>query len=374
MQPKLARSNRGFTLIEILVAMALGLLVVGVAIQLYSKAVDATWRVTQRTQMQEDLRAAEDMMAKDISMAATGLTGQPGGVGLATGAGIPSPAYGCDQGQCYLPVSTRTGVNFPANPTPYLYWIIPGQGLGAQVFAGRGPTDAITVTYADMWFALQCYNVTFPNNTQATFTLQSPLQASCQTPALPEPVRAVSDDAYGLKAGDLVLFTNASGGVAVGEVTQSASGNGPAFTVNFATADALRLNQPGASAGSLQQMFASGTATTALRLLMISYYIDIPAITNIPTLMRQVNGQTPVPLAENIVDLRLDYDVYDANGNLLPNQGSPSPANINTIRKVNIQNLTARSSMRGTPGFQSLDVQTSVSVRNMSFQNRYAVK
>ena len=29
--------------------------------------------------------------------------------------------------------------------------------------------------------------------------------------------------------------------------------------------------------------------------------------------------------------------------------------------------------MHGTKGFQSLDVQTSVSLRNMSFQNRYAI-
>ena len=340
MQVKLAKSNHGFTLIEVVIAMALGLLVIGVAVQLYSSAVDATWMASQRAQMQEDVRAAEDMMAKDISMAGTGLTGQPGGVGLVAGTAT-NPIYGCDQLRCYLPVAARSGVTFPLSPTPYLNWIIPGHGLGAQVFPGSGFTDVITVTYADMWFALQCYNITFPSNTRATFTLQSPLTAGCQTPALPGPVQLVSDPAYGLKTGDLVMFTNSSGGVAVGEVTMDATGDSGPFAVNFSNPDVLKLNQPAASAGSLQQM-VGGSGTTAIRLLVITYYIDIPSTTNIPTLMRQVNGQPPVPLAENMIDLRLSYDMYDSDGDFTPAQGSPSPASINTIRKVNIEHLTAR--------------------------------
>ena len=371
MQPKTTKSSRGFTLMETVVAMGLGVLVVAAAGQLYNTAVNATQMATQRAEMQQDLRAAEDMMVKDISMAGTGLTGEPGGVGLVSGTGVTNPIYGCDQVKCYLPVSAPAGVNFPQNPTSYLYWIIPGNGLGAQVFAGQGNTDAITVVYADMWFPLQCYNVAFNSNTQIRLTLQSPLTASCSSPPLPVPVQLASDPAYGLKAGDLLLFTNSSGGLAVGEVTANVTGTSGPFTVNLTASDKLQLNQPSSTVtGSLQQM-VSGAGTQAVRLLMITYYIGMN--NGVPTLYRQVNAQTPVALADNIIDLRINYDAYDSNGNLSPAQISPTAASINTIRKVNIAHLTARSELQGNKGYQSLDAATSVSLRNMSFQNRYAV-
>jgi len=50
----------------------------------------------------------------------------------------------------------------------------------------------------------------------------------------------------------------------------------------------------------------------------------------------------------------------------------------NLIRKINIVHLTihgqlsgVRSSLMATQGFQSFDLQTSLSARNMSYNNRY---
>ena len=87
-----------------------------------------------------------------------------------------------------------------------------------------------------------------------------------------------------------------------------------------------------------------------------------------PTLMRQVNGQTPSPVAENVIDLQFNYDTYDDNGNLT---NASSPASPNLIRKVNVAHLSVRSMVRGTSGYQNMDVQTSVSARNLNFSNRY---
>jgi hypothetical protein len=43
----------------------------------------------------------------------------------------------------------------------------------------------------------------------------------------------------------------------------------------------------------------------------------------------------------------------------------------NQIRKVNIVSMTARSGTKGVQGFQAVDLATSVSVRDMSFRDRY---
>jgi hypothetical protein len=97
--------------------------------------------------------------------------------------------------------------------------------------------------------------------------------------------------------------------------------------------------------------------------------------------MRQVSGHLPVPVAENVVNLQFTYDTYDAVGNLLNavgNAGYPGTS-LNLIRKINLTHFTirsqvsgARSSMSTTNGYQSFDFQTSISARNLSYQNRYS--
>jgi hypothetical protein len=97
--------------------------------------------------------------------------------------------------------------------------------------------------------------------------------------------------------------------------------------------------------------------------------------------MRQVNGHTAVPVAENVVNLGFTYDTYDAFGNLLNAQGNAGypGTSLNLIRKINLSHLTirgqqsgARSALMTTNGYQSFDFQTSISARNLSYQNRYS--
>src|SRR5271169_5904610 len=91
-QPSKSRAH-GFTFIELMVSLALGMLVVGAAVKLFSQGVDATWVVSQRAEMQQDLRAAQGLLIKDISLAGAGLpSGQ--GIALPSGTGV-SPIYGC---------------------------------------------------------------------------------------------------------------------------------------------------------------------------------------------------------------------------------------------------------------------------------------
>ncbi|PYX70730.1 MAG: hypothetical protein DMG78_17885 [Acidobacteria bacterium] len=67
------KSRRGFSLLELLVATSIGLTVVLVMTSLFKTGMDATMRVTQRAETQQNLRAAIELMTKDISLAGAGL-------------------------------------------------------------------------------------------------------------------------------------------------------------------------------------------------------------------------------------------------------------------------------------------------------------
>jgi len=390
-----ATSTRGFTLIEMMISLALGALVLGVAVQLFSQGVNATWVISQRAEMQQDLRSATDLLLKDVSLAGSGPPVLAQGIALPTGT-ANRPLYG------YAPSCTAydncaglagTGIVYPCASNvgpciPTLYGIIPGFQQGITPPGSPSRSDVITVVYEDTVLALNCYTVTFPapppTVNPVTFTAPpNPPPASCILPPNLAFPQAVDDPVVGLKSGDLVLFSN-SAGQAIAEVT-TATGGGP-YTVTFVDGDPLWLNQSGAP-GDLSTITA-GATTVANRIYVISYYLWLlpdptGATAGTPVLMRQVNGQTPVPVAENVVNMQFTYDTYNTDGTLLNNAGDAGYSvgtSFNLIRKVNVLHLTIRSQMAGsktamaqTRGYQSFDLQTSISARNLSYQNRYGV-
>ncbi|HMC61535.1 MAG TPA: hypothetical protein VKJ01_20255, partial [Candidatus Solibacter sp.] len=302
------------------------------------------------------------------------------GIALPSGTGI-LPVYPCSQVSCnYVnaaPVAypTQTGV-------PYLYGIMPGNNLGITLNAGQGPTDIISLSYTDINFAINCYQVSMnAAGTIATFTLPSPLPSTCILPAGLAAPQALNDPVIGLQAGDLVYFqvtmgagVNASTATAIGAVTNvTAAGPANTYTVTFNVGDVGHINQPTAASGSLKSI-AGNTSGTATRLTLITYYLDISPSDNVtPRLMRAVAGKTPVPVAENVAYLKFSYDAYN-NGVVQANQNSLAAGTTPTmITKVNITHMTIRSQGRGVTGYQGLDLQTSVSARNLTFQQEYPI-
>lgn len=175
-------------------------------------------------------------------------------------------------------------------------------------------------------------------------------------------------------------------GNAVGEVTNVA-GN----TISFADSDTLNINQSNATSGNIKTFIQStgvGVPMSAVRILVTTYYVDIPrgpdgvlytSDDGPPRLMKQVNAQPPVPVAENIMGLSVTYDVIDDNGNINANLvdgglGSTPPISPNQIRKVNVS-VSARTPMKNASGvirgYQTMTLATSVGARNMSFRDRY---
>jgi len=362
-------------MLELLISMSLGMIVVAAAVKLFSSGLGAMNIVQQRAEMQQDVRASQDMLVKDITLA---------GAGIQTGAGLPAgtptnPQYGCDQTpKCYLGSANNAAIAYPGN---YLYPIQPGYQKGITLNGNQGATDIITVAYTDASFYLNCYNVTFnnANGTSVNFTTPPAPLPGCTGLTVP----AADDPQVGLAAGDLVLFTNTAGGVAIAEVS-NATGAASPYTVTFNTGDPLKLNQTTATSGSLKQLAGNAAAANAVRLYVITYYLDVlpdptGASSGTPRLMRQVSGHTPVPMAENVSNLQFTYDTYDSSGNLevgLGDAGASQGVSPLEIRKVNIAHLTLRSAVKGDAGFQSVgyqgfDLQTSISARNLSFSNRY---
>ena len=78
----------------------------------------------------------------------------------------------------------------------------------------------------------------------------------------------------------------------------------------------------------------------------MTYFIEVPpaASGQPPRLMRQVNGQSPAPVADNIIGLKVTYDLCDGtngpNCSNVPN-ALAAPFSPSQVHKVNIQIMGA---------------------------------
>src|SRR3984893_2809209 len=158
MKMRRQKPGQGFTLLELMVAMAIGLIVMAAMTSMFKAGMNSTMLLTQRTETQQNMRAAIDLMVKDISMAGAGLPS--GGIQLPTGAGSSATKFGCDQaGACHVPAHLYPNTN-------YMYGILPGyrNGVEANAVIPAAPAainDSLTSIYADYNFPLWEYLVTF---------------------------------------------------------------------------------------------------------------------------------------------------------------------------------------------------------------------
>ena len=372
------KSQRGFTLLEFMVASAIGLIVIMAMTQLFRMGMNATFTVTQRAETQQNLRAAIELMTKDISLAGSGLPS--GGLQLATAGGNSKVA--CNQsGTCYVPADTYPTGN-------YMYGILPGFGNGVQsatviTAAPAAVNDSITSIYCDYNFSLSNFKFTFPTTTSATVAVVNAAVA-------PNNILAPG----GLNVGDLLLFlvsTPGNGKTAQGtSAAQTASavaeitGLPNNLTINFAGGDPLNFNQAATAANSLANAIfnlgsglGAGNQVTACRLNAVTYFLQVPpagGTVQTPRLMRQVNGLNAVPVADNIINMQFSYDVINSvAGTMSANQSNPVGAGLSPalIQKVNMW-VMGQSLTSGGNKNQSMYLASSVAARNLSFCNSYS--
>jgi hypothetical protein len=317
--------------------------------------------VAQRAETQQNMRAAVDLVTKDVNMAGAGFTGA---IQLPAGAGNNGLSkFACDQtGTCYVPAYT-----YPAGNQ--FYGITPGylNGVQGNATVPQAPppaiNDSITVAYADYNFPLFEYNVQFPSATNIGSVTVTP--NPIYSPAPP-----AINSAGGIQVGDLVFFP---AGPAVAEVT----GITPT-TITFADLDPLNINQSGAATNPLKTVASAyhaptSNVTTAYRMFVVTYYLTVPTNGQLPRLMRQVNGLTPVPVADDIINIQFAYDIYNQSTNALDaNQPNPFGAgdSPSLIQKVNIV-VMGQSMVQGGNRSQNMYLATAVSARNLAFRNRY---
>ena len=345
------RDIRGFTIFELIIAMGLATVVLGGALALTSQAVGISDMVTQRAEMQQNGRVAVNLMSRDLSLAGTGFASE--GIQLPSGTPSQDVLFACDPADCYVTNNVY--------PQDRMFAINPGDGLGPTI--NGVATDVITLVYRDATSDLGELPLEDINVEGTIFEFDWDFDED-------------EDPVFGVKVGDVLVFT-ANGFSAVGQVTHVVDDD--EVRVMPGSADALNFNQPTAGFGSIKSIIPSGdpddddpTAETYVhRIDVITYYIDA-SDPDSPRLMRQVGGKPPVPVAENVEDLQITYDIFDetagaATADLVDAGGTP-----NLIRKTNIT-LTVRSPVESLLGreFQYVSLTTSVGSRNLTFRDRY---
>ena len=230
--------------------------------------------------------------------------------------------------------------------------------------------------YVDYSFPLNQYTIEFPDNSGGSIDVIPPAAPPPGFPAILSP--------NGIVVGDLIYLSNPKG-AAMAEVTGINVGG---TVLTFANLDPLNINQSAAASGNVKYIdpclnagnpacFGGGspdTTTKAYRAYAITYFVEVPAAAGqTPRLMRQVNAQAAVPVADNIIDLQLTFDMCTATPTPgCSNQPDPVGAGYspNSIEKINIS-ITGQSLTNYGNKSKSMSLVTSVSARNLTFKNRY---
>ncbi len=387
------RPPQGFTLVELLVAMSLSLILLGVAFDLFNGLNNAADLAGTMADVNENLRAGTNMIARDLSTA---------GADIPLG-GIPLPSGGTPCRPIPIPLPSWLPVQY-FNPScsGNMNVINPGSGYGPTTGSGGTaiPTDAITLITVNPTSELNQYQLVsispvttsgayccFPGGTTSVTITVNPgtnggdLTAPGASQVLPSQLIMLSN-------------TNSSALLAVSSVTADTI----TFTSGDATNDVLGLNQfpttaSSPTSGTIGQLQTLGTApaanfyppTYAYQITMTTYYLDNHSRTPTWMLMKQVgtgapltgspptvSSNPPQPVAMGINVLQFSYSLSPAAEPTDPTRTFVSPYTPNTIRKVNLW-LIAQADHRNRKSglYYTNSIATSVTAQNLAYYNKY---
>lgn len=366
-------TDAGFTVIELLISMAIMVVILGTVMETLTQALRANQTAVMVTGMNANLRTAMDLIVRDMLQV---------GQDLPTGRVVLIPFGGAT-----IRLPGPPGSNFTtAAADTQLTAVMPGPGLGPSV--NGSATDIIQTLAADSSFS----NIDLSGLTNTSMTVVVP----SASPAI-NGANIGDGGVDDIKPGQLIMLTKGAFSTLV-EAT-SVSGQ----TVTFADADSLRLNQSTVLAGTLRALnnaapdLATQAAnaiaqTQATRIRMITYYLDVTTTPGRPRLVRRMNNGHPTnfnnttlgsAVGFDVENLQISYDLNDGatnpsdvkmnaadlagTGACAPNSCSP-----NQIRKVNIT-LTGRSAQKFQPlkRYFRNTLTSQVSLRALAFVDEY---
>jgi prepilin-type N-terminal cleavage/methylation domain-containing protein len=378
---KIRKPKKGFTMVELLVAMTIMLIVLAAAAAVLQKGSDATTIALDRAEMQLNARVAINTITRDLTQAgAAGVVGFPfGGISLPDKAPVYFARDAASNNYC----------NNNTFSTGVLTAVTPGFNDGPTIDGIT--TDCITIVYLDQSV------LNAPCSNWATTPLQSVTPSGSQTVVQVSLCPPLNDPVYGFNVGDIVIVSN-SNGAALGQVTSLPSVD----KVDFASSDPINVNQPSASHGNIASILAGNPPTYMSKIYVVTYFIQQLDANNNPIpiagvgtvapnavdyrLMKMQAGGAPVPVAEHIVNLKFSYDLMSATGVETSADASaaipdgPVPPGVpayTSIRNVYVS-VTARSPRPmskplsgNNDGYTYSTMYTAISPRNLSFKNRY---
>jgi len=414
------RCEQGFTLVELLVTMAITTVILGATMAAMTDAIKATESASQVSDMNNGLRTAMDLMVRDLLQVGQGL---PGGRSILVPNGansvpiqLPGPEgsnYQLD-GPSFCPPRATD----PDTVCEDITAVIPGPGRGPVIVEDQPATDMITTLAADSSFESVTLRAFAADGRSITVPMPGVTVVGAANPMHPSG-HIISDDpdvgGDNIRPGDLIMLTKGSASALV----QVSSVTGPGVipqVINFAANDSLNLNQAppvaDGTAGELRNTAPMDTldraptanapcaalpapcdfvTTLATKIRMITYYIDNVTDPRRPRLVRRMNNgvwnnfdnSAGTAVAFDIEGLQITYDLADGVNNPSnvrmddddlagTSAKCPTACYPNQIRKINIM-LSGRSRLprRGTQQFFRNRLVTQVSLRSLAFVDRY---
>jgi prepilin-type N-terminal cleavage/methylation domain-containing protein len=406
-------NDRGFTLLELLITMAITTVILGATMMAMNNATSAAQTAAQIADLNAGLRTAMDLMVRDVLQV---------GQGLPSGRQILIP-NGANSALLQLPGPIGTDYNYdgpsfcPPDPPDDIdtvcesvQAVIPGPGRGPAVEVNGvtgPPTDMLTTLSADSTFDtvdLIAFGADGRSVTVALPCAASP--AACPTTTTGRNGKRISDipdvGLDNIRPGDLIMLVKGSNSALVQVSTVAGQ------QINFAANDSLRLNQTIAADGTALELRNTAPqdvipnpqtnppqyliSSNATRIRMISYYLDVTTDAAHPRLIRRINNggawddfdnANGTVVAFDIENLQFTYDLSDGVSNPanvrmndvdLTSAGpcKPNPCYPSQIRKINIM-LSGRSRLprKGSNQFFRNRLVTQVSLRSMAFVDRY---
>jgi prepilin-type N-terminal cleavage/methylation domain-containing protein len=341
------KSQSGFSMIELLVSLAVTTIVTGAAFALVGSSIKFASGTYNTTDAEQSLRAAQEVINRDLTTAGSGLKGM-GNIS------VPKTFV-----QNYL---TQTPIVDPLNPNYVNLALVvsddnvpantavPQASPAVNVMAG---TDRLTMLTQDTSF----------NGGQAVTLLSGKITFSGSNTNILVPNAALfrTGEMYAIASGNSVAFG----------VVSSIAGS----TLTLTNGDTYGINQTG-SGTPIDVVSVGGTQPTSLmRLQIIHYYLNANNL-----LIRRVFGVPTVTfvdsvVAEHVTGLQFRYllNMADANGFVPQPVRQLSNANQQRVREVettvSVETAKAVNAVTANNnGRQSISTTAATSVRNMQFR------